>query len=97
MYELIIPNAVGKDVKRLDAPIQQALRETHFPRLKENPHRAEILHGSLKGVWSYHFRFGRAQYRIAYEILEDKQVVLLVMIGKRGDFYEALLRRLGLW
>ncbi len=23
--------------------------------------------------------------------------VLLIMVGKRGDFYEALLRRLGLW
>jgi addiction module RelE/StbE family toxin len=97
MYELIIPDSVHKDVKRLDKPIQHALRETHLPRIKQNPRRAEILHGSLKGMWSYHFRFGRTQYRIAYEILEEKQTVLLVMIGKRGDFYEALLRRLGLW
>jgi len=97
MYELIIPDSVSKDVKHLDHPIQKALRDTHFPRIKDNPRRAEILHGSLKGVWSYHFRFGRAQYRIAYEILEERQAILLLMIGKRGDFYEALLRRLGLW
>lgn len=97
MYALIIPDSVHKDVKRLDHPIQRALREIHFPRIKENPCKGEILHGSLKGVWSYHFRFSRTQYRIAYEVLEKEQAVLLIMIGKRGDFYEALIRRLGLW
>lgn len=88
---------MSKDVKRLDHPVQEALRKTYFPRIKQNPRRAGTLHGSLKGMWSYHFRFDRIQYRIAYEILEEKQAVLLVMIGKRSDFYEALLRRLGLW
>lgn len=48
MYELVIPDAVGKDVKRLDNSIQKALRETHFPRLKENPRCGEMLRGSLE-------------------------------------------------
>lgn len=97
MFELVVPDSVGKDIKRLDKPIQRALREKHFPRIKDDPRRAEQLHGALKGIWSYHFNFGSTQYRIAYEILEKEVAVLLIMIGKRGDFYEALLRRLGLW
>jgi addiction module RelE/StbE family toxin len=96
MYELVIPTAVAKDVKRFDAPLQRALRDDHFLRLKENPRRGEPLHGSLKGIWSYHFRFGSTQYRIAYEISDEANQVQLVMIGKRGDFHEALVRRLGL-
>lgn len=97
MYELITPTSVQKDIKRLDKPVQRVLRDEQFPRIKENPHCGDLLHGSLKGVWSYHFRFGGTQYRVAYEILTTENAVLLVMVGKRGDFYEALMRRLGLW
>ncbi len=96
-YQLIIPNSVAKDIKRLDKPVQRALRDDHFPRIKENPSRGEPLHGSLKGVRSYHFSFSSTQYRIAYEVLEKENAVLLLMVDKRGDFYEALMRRLGLW
>lgn len=55
------------------------------------------MDGALKGVWSYHFTFRSTQYRIAYEVMAKENKILLVMIGKRGDFYEALVRRLGLW
>ena len=96
MYDLIIPDAVAKDVKQLDRPVQRELRDEHFPRLKQDPHSGEPLRGALKGLWSYHFKFRSTQYRIAYEILDKEMAVLLVMIGKRGDFYEALMRRAGL-
>lgn len=95
--QLIIPDSVAKDVKRLDKPVQRALRDNHFPRIKENPLRGDQLHGPLKGLRSYHFTFSSTQYRIAYEILEKQNAVLLLMIGKRGEFYDALMRRLGLW
>jgi mRNA-degrading endonuclease RelE of RelBE toxin-antitoxin system len=36
-YQLIIPNSVAKDIKRLDKPVQRALRSDHFPLIKENP------------------------------------------------------------
>ncbi len=97
MYELVIPTAVAKDVKRLDPPLQRALRDQHLPRLQANPQCGDPLRGALKGIWSYHFRFGATQYRIAYEIVDQAHQVILVMVAKRGDFYEALLRRLGLW
>jgi mRNA-degrading endonuclease RelE of RelBE toxin-antitoxin system len=37
MHQLIIPNSVAKDVKRLDKPVQRLLRDDLFPRLKETP------------------------------------------------------------
>lgn len=97
MYELIIPDAVAKDFKRLDRPVQRELRDEHFPRLKQDPRYGEPLRGALKGIWSYHFKYRTTQYRVAYEILDKDMAILLLMIGKRGDFYEALMRRVGLW
>ncbi len=97
MYDLVIPDSVQKDIRRLDKPVQRELRDKHFSRIKDDPYRAEPLRGSLKGIWSYHFTSRSTQYRIAYEILPKERAILLVMVGKRGDFYEALMRRLGLW
>jgi len=97
MHEIKTPSSVKKDIKRLDKPVQKELRDKHFPKIKENPFDAEPLRGNLKGLWAYHFSHGSVQYRIVYEILRDEQIVMLVMVGSRGDFYEALLRRLRLW
>lgn len=33
-------------------------------------------------------------YRIVYEILKEDQIVLVLMMGKREGFYQALRRRL---
>jgi len=97
MYQIKIPSSVKKDIKRLDKPVQREIRDKHFPEIKKNPYQAKPLRGKLKGIWAYHFSYRATQYRIAYEIYPEEQMVLLVMRGKRGDFYEALLRQLGLW
>ena len=97
MYEIKTPSSVKKDVKKLDKPVQKELRDKHFPKIKEDPFEAEPLRGDLRGLWAYHFSNGSVQYRVVYEILRDERVVMLVMVGSRGDFYEALRRRLRLW
>jgi mRNA-degrading endonuclease RelE of RelBE toxin-antitoxin system len=45
----------------------------------------------------YEIKTPSSVYRIVYEILRGERVVMLVMVGSRGDFYEALRRRLRLW
>ena len=97
MYEIKTPSSVKKDIKRLDKPVQKELRDEHFPKIKDDPFDAEPLRGNLRGLWAYHFSRGSVQYRVVYEILRDERVVMLVMVGSRGDFYEALQRRLRLW
>jgi addiction module RelE/StbE family toxin len=97
MYEIKAPSSVKKDIKRLDKPVQRELRDKYFPKIKESPFDAEPLRGDLRGLWAYHFFHGSTQYRIVYEILRDERVVMLVMVGSRGDFYESLRRRLRLW
>jgi addiction module RelE/StbE family toxin len=96
-YTLQIPNSVKRDVKRLDKSVQRELCDTHFPCLKADPRAGEPLKGDLKGFWAYHLACQGRQYRIAYRILDAEQAILLVMIGTRGEFHEALRRRLGMW
>jgi addiction module RelE/StbE family toxin len=96
MYRIEISSAVKKDIKRLSKTAQRELRDTHFPKIAENPYAAEPLLYDLRGLWAYHFARRTTQYRIVYEINTEDRVVLLVMIASRENLYEKLRRRLGL-
>jgi len=47
----------------------------------------------MGGIFSYHLKFIRQEYRIAYVVDEDTKTVFMLMIGKRGEFYKLLKRR----
>lgn len=80
-----------KDVKSLDHPVQRELSKM-IDTILENPEIGEALSMDLLGVYSYHFKFSRVEYRIAYTIL-DAENVFFLMVGVRENFYEVLKRR----
>jgi len=92
-YQLRFSSAVKKDLKKLDKALQEELDEVHFPNIKQDPFQAYPLSHEFKGLWSYHISYKGGQYRIVYEIYPEDKVVLVIMIGPRGGFYEALRRR----
>ena len=93
-YQLRFSSAVKKDLKKLDKPLQKEIDEVHFPTIEQDPFKAYPLSHEFKGLWSYHISYKGSQYRIVYEIYPKDKVVLVIMIGSRGGFYEALRRRL---
>lgn len=84
---------VKHDVKKLHAHLQEVIQTQHIPEILAHPEQGESLVGDLKGIWSYHFSFGNQQYRIAYMIDYQTEAVIVLMIGKRGEFYQLLKRR----
>ncbi len=73
---------IKTDLKKLDKPIVKEVFDTHIDKIILDPNSVgEALHGSFKGISSYHFTKSRVEYRIA-------------VIGKRENFYEILRRRL---
>lgn len=85
---------VKADIKKLDKSILKELFSIHIEGILREPYAEEGLHGDLKGVFSYHFRKNKVDYRIAYTIDEGAKIVYILMIGKRESFYEILKRRL---
>ena len=85
---------VKKDLKRLDRKVVKEAFSKHIDNILRKPYSGEKLHGKLSGVFSYHFRVNKVEYRIAYFIESDKKIVYIVEIGKRESFYEILKRRL---
>lgn len=85
---------VKSDLKKLDKSVVQDIYSIHLDRIFSAPSVGEELYGDLRGVFSYHFRKNKVDYRIAYTVEKTAKVVYVVMIGKRENFYEILKRRL---
>jgi addiction module RelE/StbE family toxin len=84
---------VKKDIKHLSPTLREEIKTQHLPKLLANPHQGELLVGDLSGIRSYHFTTAKQSYRIAYVIEENMHTVFILMIGKRGEFYTLLKRR----
>ena len=93
MYTIKSIAAVKRDVRKLDKQLQRIIKENYLADIEEDPFRAVPLSHEFKGLWSYHFQYKGSQYRIAYEVYPEGQIVLLIMIGTREGFYQALRRR----
>ncbi|MBU0701252.1 type II toxin-antitoxin system RelE/ParE family toxin [bacterium] len=95
MYTITSLAAVKKDIKGLDRKLIEKIKTEEFPKIEKEPYGGEPLSYEFKGLWSYHFSCQGTEYRIVYEIYPEKKIVLVIMIGKRERFYEALKRRVG--
>ncbi|MFH1563177.1 MAG: type II toxin-antitoxin system RelE/ParE family toxin [Nitrospirota bacterium] len=95
MYIITSLNAVKRDIKGLDKKLIEEIKTEEFPKIEKEPYKGEPLLCEFKGLWSHHFSCQGTEYRIVYEIYPGKKIVLVIMIGKRQRFYEALKRRVG--
>ncbi len=85
---------VRRDIKKLPAQLRVLIKTEHIPAILSHPENSDRLVGDLKDIWSYHFSFMRQQYRIAYMLNSSSETVIILMIGKRGEFYQFLKRRI---
>lgn len=76
-----------KDISRLDKPVRLQIRDRHIPAILENPYgTGKALAGELAGLRSYHFTANRVDSRIIYDVLDDKLIVLFLMVKSPRKF-----------
>lgn len=78
---------VLKRLTKLDAPVRNRIKKWIDKNLVgcENPRR---LGKSLQGDWSGHWRYRVGDYRIIAKIEDDKIIIFVVKIDKRGEIYD---------
>jgi len=94
MYKAEYHPGIKKDLKKLDPPVCEKIRNEHIPKILSEPEIGENLAGDLKGTRCYHFKIAKQQFRIAYIIDENAKKVFIQKIAKRGDFYTLLKKRI---
>lgn len=64
----------------------------HLQSLLHDPFIGNQNKGDLKDTYSVDFRHQKTTYEIAYKINEETDVILIILIGTRENFYEELKR-----
>ena len=83
MYNIIITTSAEKDLRRLDRQIKTRLTEIILS-LANDPRPSGCLKVKFEpGVW----RLRIGDYRVGYRIDDKTQIVTVVRVGSRGDFY----------
>ncbi len=91
LYQVFMAPSAHRRYKKFDPLLKQKIK-AEANKLSEDPRRYEELRGPLRGIRSYHFDYGKTQYRIAYRILEDKKQIEVVLVKSRESFYQTLRR-----
>ncbi len=82
------------DLKKIDKSVAKEIKDKHLDIILENPMEADRLKGKLSHFHSYHFQKNGTQYRIAYEILEEDEIIFHYMVATRENFYKKLDNRI---
>lgn len=93
MFQVIVPKSVIKEIKKLGKPVAQKVKKA-IGDIAENPYHGEPLKGDLADLRKWVIKDQGIQYRIAYEIYEDRVEIKIIRVGTRENFYEELKRRL---
>ena len=83
MYELIYSPSALKVLEKLDKSIQKRII-TALERLRIRPESCDIKR--LVGMPGYRFRIG--DYRVIFDIEQEKLHVLVLKIGHRKNVYD---------
>jgi len=81
-YTILIEKSAQKDLSKSPQQDQNRIIKA-IKNLSKNPHPSGSK--KLSGREAWRIRVGT--YRVIYEIHEDKQIVLVVVIGHRKEIY----------
>ena len=84
-YKIVIDKKVIKDLKKVDTLWQKKFLEKIKTTLVYNPQSGKKLVGDLSNFW----RLRVGNYRIIYEIIEDKVIVEVIKIKHRKEIYKS--------
>ncbi|MGL9727583.1 type II toxin-antitoxin system RelE/ParE family toxin [Enterococcus sp. DIV0756] len=91
-YDVILSPHVKKYLKKLkDKTLKQKFIDVIYDDIALNPYRFDQKNGDLKDLWTAKFRYFKSEYRIAYKIIDEK-VIPILLIGTHENFYNQIKR-----
>ena len=87
-FDVKLTNTAQNEMKRLPQKVKRQIANA-LDILEKDPRAGSSLRWQFKGYWSYH----TGNYRIVYEIDDNKKVVLVSHIKHRRNIYRDMQRR----
>ncbi|MBI3460449.1 type II toxin-antitoxin system RelE/ParE family toxin [Candidatus Acetothermia bacterium] len=89
----MLSRAAAKDLDQLPLRLLDQLKSKHFLALAIDPRGAgRPKKGQLAGLYGYEFG-PRGGYRLLYDVLDEKRLVLIIAIGPHDQAYRRATRR----
>lgn len=83
-YQVEFAGTARRDLQRVPPRIVPAIIEFVYGDLARNPRRVgKPLQRDLVGLWSAR----RGPYRVLYEIVDDRLIVVVIHVDHRADIY----------
>jgi len=92
-YRVIWDRKPARQIKRFDFQIRKIVKE-QVDKLTKNPHQYPFLSGPLSSLRKMDISTPSGQYRVAFSTDEREQVVGIIFVGPRENFYKELQRYL---
>ena len=84
-YKILFDRKAEKDLRRIDRKWQKKILEAIEKKLSNDPYSGK----RLLGDWSPLFRYRVGDYRIIYDIDEDKIIIEVIRVRHRKDVYNS--------
>ena len=84
MYKLFIDDKVVKDLRKIDKTWQTKIIVNIKTKLVKNPYLGKKLVGDL----SPYNRYRVGDYRVLYEIIESKVLIVVIKVKHRKNVYK---------
>ncbi len=89
MYAITVENKVKRWKKRLPRNVAEIIN-VEVRKIAENPYAGERKSGDIKEVFVWKFKIFTLQYLIAYKIVEQEKIIIILAIGPHENFYRDL-------
>lgn len=92
-YSINPSKRVAKYLRKLkNRQLKKKFTDAIFDTIAKDPYVRIERYGDLKNYYVYGFKYDRVDYRIAYTINDDNEIVIVVLAGSHEKFYEQLKR-----
>lgn len=87
-------NPAKQYFKKLKEKPLKKLFDEAIGAIRLNPYVGELKTGDLAGIYTYTIHYKGSQYRLAYQISENDQgeIIVVILAGSREFFYQGLKR-----
>lgn len=92
-YSINPSKRVLKYLRKLkNRQLKKTFTNVIYDTIANDPYVGSEKHGDLKSYYTYGIKYDRVDYRIAYTINDNDEIVVIVLAGPHEKFYEELKR-----
>lgn len=93
MHKLIILPPAARFLKKLKGKPLKAAFQKAVDEILKDPYMGEPKTGDLSGVFCYDIYYNKTNYELAYTIIEEGDLtVVVILAGTHENFYKELKR-----